>query len=156
MCTHIYSNTPHHLTCTHTHRYWLKASISLTVVMGITWIIGFLVIEVEELFTLAYIFTICVAFQGLFIFVIFVVLSKQVRENYGKWWKAKVAESDFLSKHFGDKTLRTGLVSEISVVVSLHVQPMCTIIRFCLYVAMYIIVASLIPKPGPFTSLTVL
>ena len=60
-------------------------------------------IEVEELCPLAYIFTIFVAFQGLFIFVIFVLLSKQVRENYAKWWKAKVAESDFLSKHFGDK-----------------------------------------------------
>ena len=81
--------------------------------MGITWIIGFLMIEVEELFTLAYIFTIFVAFQGVFIFVIFVLLSKQVKENYAKWWKAKVAESDFLSKHFGDRTLGTGLVSDL-------------------------------------------
>ena len=98
-------------------RHWLKASISLTVVMGITWIIGVLVIEVEELFALAYIFTIFVAFQGLFIFVIFVILSKQVRENYIKWWKAKVAESDFLSKHFGDKsfTLRTNLVNLVAI-----------------------------------------
>ena len=95
----------------HKCRQWIKASISLTVVMGITWIIGFLMIEVEELFALAYIFTIFVAFQGVFIFVIFVLLSKQVKENYAKWWKAKVAESDFLSKHFGDKTLGTSLVS---------------------------------------------
>ena len=100
---------PHHMTC----RLWIKASVSLTVVMGITWIIGFLMIEVEELFTLAYIFTIFVAFQGVFIFIIFVLLSKQVRENYTKWWKAKVAESDFLSKHFGDRTLGTGLVSDL-------------------------------------------
>ena len=71
-------------------------------------------IEVDELFALAYIFTIFVAFQGLFIFVIFVLLSKQVRENYAKWWKAKVSESDFLSKHFGDKsfTMRTAMVSK--------------------------------------------
>ena len=62
-------------------------------------------IEVEELFALAFIFTIFVAFQGLFIFVIFVLLSKQVKESYAKWWKAKVAESDFLSKHFGDKSI---------------------------------------------------
>jgi latrophilin 2 len=46
--------------------------------MGITWIIGVLVVEVEELCPLAYIFTIFVAFQGVFIFVIFVLLSKQV------------------------------------------------------------------------------
>ena len=76
--------------------------------MGLTWIIGFLVIEVEELFALAYIFTLFVAFQGLFIFVIFVLLSKQVKKNYVKWWKAKVAESDLLSKYFGNQgaTLR--------------------------------------------------
>ena len=78
--------------------------------MGFTWIIGVLIIEVEELFALAYIFTIFVAFQGLFIFVIFVLLSKQVRESYAKWWKAKVAESDILSKHFGDKSLSSALV----------------------------------------------
>ena len=86
--------------------------------MGLTWIIGFLVIEIEELFALAFIFTIFVAFQGLFIFVIFVLLSKQVRENYAKWWKAKIAESDFLSKHFGVNTLTmsTELVSLISVI----------------------------------------
>ena len=76
--------------------------------MGITWIIGVLVIEVEELFALAYIFTIFVAFQGLFIFVIFVPLSKQVRENYLKWWKTKVAESDILSSYFGDKRQTQG------------------------------------------------
>ena len=77
--------------------------------MGITWIIGVLVIEVDELFALAYIFTIFVAFQGVFIFVIFVLLSKQVRENYAKWWKAKVAESDFLSKYFGEKSLSSSM-----------------------------------------------
>ena len=65
-------------------------------------------IEVDELFPLAYIFTIFVAFQGFFIFVIFVPLSKQVRENYAKWWKAKVAESDFLSSHFGEKPITLG------------------------------------------------
>ena len=76
--------------------------------MGITWIFGVLVIEVDALFPLAYIFTIFVAFQGLFIFVIFVLLSKQVRENYAKWWKARVAESDFLSSYFGEKSLTAG------------------------------------------------
>ena len=89
-------------------RHWLKAAVSLTVVMGLTWIIGILIIEVEELCALAFIFTIFVAFQGLFIFVIFILLSKQVRENYAKWWKAKVAESDFLSKHFEKKSFTLG------------------------------------------------
>ena len=70
--------------------------------MGITWVIGVLVIEVEALFTLAFIFTIFVAFQGLFIFILFVLLSQQVKENFAKWWRSKVAKSDFLSKYFGD------------------------------------------------------
>ena len=89
----------------------MKASISLTVVMGITWIIGVLVIEVEELFPLAYIFTIFVAFQGLFIF--FVLLQKPVRESYAKWWKATVSESDYLSKYFGQTNLTSTLVSDL-------------------------------------------
>ena len=70
--------------------------------MGLTWIVGVLVFEVPALLPLAYIFTIFVAFQGVAIFVIFVLLSKQVRDEYAKWWKVKVAESDILSKHFGD------------------------------------------------------
>jgi len=80
----------------------LKSSISLLTVMGITWIIGIIVLEVPELIPLAFIFTIFVAFQGVAIFIIFVPFSKQVREAYSKWWKVRVAESDLLSKHFGD------------------------------------------------------
>ena len=91
----------------------MKASISLAVVMGITWIIGVLVIEVDELFPLAYIFTIFVAFQGLFIFILFVLLQKPVRESYAKWWKATVSESDYLSKYFGQTNLTSTLVSDL-------------------------------------------
>ena len=77
--------------------------------MGLTWILGFLVVERPELIFLAYIFTFCVAFQGLFIFVIFVLVSesKRLREMYAKWWKSTVAESEFLSRHFGDKSFTT-------------------------------------------------
>ena len=75
--------------------------------MGLTWILGVLIVEVEELVPLAYIYTIMVAFQGLFIFLIFVMLSKQVREAYTKCWRAKVNESDILSKYFREKTLPT-------------------------------------------------
>ena len=65
---------------------------------------GVVVFEFPGLLPLAYIFTIFVAFQGLAIFIIFVPLSKQVREAYSKWWKVKVAQSDILSKHFGELT----------------------------------------------------
>ncbi|XP_064406830.1 adhesion G protein-coupled receptor L3-like isoform X2 [Halichondria panicea] len=87
-------------------KYWLKSSVSLVTIMGLTWIIGLLVFEVPALSPLAYIFTIFVAFQGVAIFVIFVPLSKQVREAYSKWWRVKVAESDILSSHFTDLSFR--------------------------------------------------
>ena len=62
----------------------------LVVVMGLTWIIGVLIVEVEELVPLAYIYTIMVAFQGLFIFFIFVAYPKEVRDVYAKLWKKKL------------------------------------------------------------------
>ena len=80
----------------------MKASVSLVVVMGITWVMGVLVFT-SHLLPLAYIFTIFVAFQvsppplslslshtmllfsfdlpsfqGLIIFIVLVVFSKQV------------------------------------------------------------------------------
>ena len=114
----------------------MKACISLSLVMGITWIVGVLVIEVEELFVLAYIFTIFVAFQGLFIFITFVLISesKRVKELYRKWWKGKVAESDFLSKHFGEKTLTSTLVSKTScdyIIVAIKIPVSLTLFSVC-------------------------
>lgn len=45
-----------------TYRQWVKVSVSLTTIMGLTWIVGVLVFH-SSLVTLAYIFTIFVAFQ---------------------------------------------------------------------------------------------
>ena len=64
---------------------WLKAVITLMVVMGITWIIGLAVVETEELLPLAYIFTIVAAFQGVSIYVVLVLLTKSVRDELIKW-----------------------------------------------------------------------
>ena len=64
---------------------WLKAVITLMVVMGITWIIGLAVVEIEELLPLAYIFTIVAAFQGVSIYVTLVLLTKSVRDELIKW-----------------------------------------------------------------------
>lgn len=55
---------------------------------------------VDALVPLSYIYSILVAFQGLFICTIFVIFPKEVRQAYTKWWRAKVNESDFLSKYF--------------------------------------------------------
>ncbi len=54
---------------------WVKAVISLTVVMGLTWIIGLLVVELEELAPVA------VAFQGFFILLVLVVFTEAVRND---------------------------------------------------------------------------
>ena len=64
---------------------WLKAVITLMVVMGMTWIIGLAVVEIEELLPLAYIFTIVAAFQGVSIYVVLVLLTKSVRDELIKW-----------------------------------------------------------------------
>ena len=102
---------------------WLRSAISLVVIMSLTWILGFFVVEVDELAPLAYIYTIMVAFQGLFIFFIFVLFSKTVREAYFKYWKVKVNESDFLSKYFGEQINSSGmtlsLVSYICLIVTM-------------------------------------
>ena len=79
-------------------RSWLKTLSSLVVVMGLTWIVGVLVVEVEELVPLAYIYTIMVAFQGLFIFLIFVAYPKEVRDAYIKMWKNNIKTFDVFTE----------------------------------------------------------
>ena len=48
----------------------------LVVVLGLTWITGVVIVEVDALYPLAYIYTIMAAFQGLFIFLALVVFAK--------------------------------------------------------------------------------
>ena len=96
-------------------RKWLKSAVSLTVVMGLTWVPSLLVVDVglkEVTGVLDYISTFLIAFQGVFIFLIFVVFSKVVREAYAKWWKTKVSQSEVLSKYFGEKQLTLGMVRD--------------------------------------------
>ena len=100
--------------CFHFNRRWLRSAVFLVIIMGITWIMGVLVINQNALLPLAYIFTIMVAFQGLSIFLIFVIFSKQVRDAYRKWWKSKVAESTVLSSYFGGDTFTFGSVSALA------------------------------------------
>ena len=70
--------------------------------MCLTWILGIVIVEEDLLVPLAYLYILIVAFQGTFIFLVFVVFSKAVREAYRMWWRNKVMEYDFLSKFFGD------------------------------------------------------
>ena len=87
------------------HRTWLRNAISLVTIMGLTWVVGILVFEIPALLPLAYIFTIFVAFQGVAIFVLFVLLDNQVREAYSEWWKVKVKRSDVFTRFFGNSSL---------------------------------------------------
>ena len=79
-------------------RSWLRTLVFLVVVMGLTWIFGVLIVEVEELVPLAYIYTIMVAFQGLFIFLIFVVFPKEVRDAYIMLWKNNIKTFDIFTE----------------------------------------------------------
>ena len=76
---------------------WFQASLSLVVVMGLTWILGVLIVKIEDLVPLAYIYTFMVAFQGCFIFLLFVVFSKVVRRAYAQCFKCKVYGSKYSS-----------------------------------------------------------
>lgn len=99
---------------------WLQSLISLLVIMGSTWIIGVLIVEVEQLIPLAYIFTIMVAFQGLWIFLAFVLFPKQVREEYCKLWRSKVNTSPTLSKYWVDS--KTPQTQTVRIVQSMHLK----------------------------------
>ena len=85
----------------------------MVTIMGLTWAVGILVFEVPALYSLAYIFTIFVAFQGVAIFVFFVLLNKPVQEAYSKWWKIKATKSEIYSRLFGNQSLTKVIFSFI-------------------------------------------
>ncbi len=78
---------------------WLKAVSFILLIMGITWLLGILVVDVPALLPVAYIFTILTAFQGLSIFLSVVAFQKSVRDDYIKWWQKRIKKSDTLSKY---------------------------------------------------------
>ena len=93
-------------------RYWLKSTLSLTVVMGIAWLGNVLFFRKELLF-IAYIMTVFIAAQGIIIFILYVPLSShvritsihsfihsfiiQVRAAYSKSWNDKRANTNYFS-----------------------------------------------------------
>ena len=85
-------------------RSWMKAAVSLTVIMGLTWVPGLFVLMHNEVVPLAFISVFLVAFQGTFIFLIFVVLFKPARTAYTMWLKSTVRKSETLSSFLGNST----------------------------------------------------
>jgi len=77
--------------------------------MALTWIVGILIID--ELAFLAYLYPIMIGLQGVFIFLIFVVFSKGVREAYRKCWNTHITDLKVLSKVFKSRTLSSNLAS---------------------------------------------
>ncbi|XP_065911955.1 adhesion G protein-coupled receptor L3-like isoform X2 [Dysidea avara] len=63
--------------------YWFRGSMSLIIIMGINWIFGVLLFH-EYLLPLIYLFAISTALQGVWIFLLFIVASKQIRDDYGR------------------------------------------------------------------------
>ena len=80
-------------------RKWLLTLVSLVVILGLNWILGVLINEAKELLPLAYIFTLSVSFQGVWIFLLFVVLDRKVREGYAKLWRSVVLHSPLFSSN---------------------------------------------------------
>ena len=103
-------------------RQFIKASISLTIVMGIGWLANVLFFT-DKLLFIAYIMTVFIAGQGIIIFILYVPLSKhvsliivssryechtykhthihthiQVREACSKWRYNKKRNSKFFNK----------------------------------------------------------
>ena len=78
---------------------WLKSTIPLVVVLGLTWITGVVIVKVKALYPLAYIYTIMVAFQGLFIFLVLVVVPKNMREKYLKFFNPNLTKIVSCSFH---------------------------------------------------------
>uniref|UniRef100_A0A915PG81 Uncharacterized protein n=1 Tax=Setaria digitata TaxID=48799 RepID=A0A915PG81_9BILA len=65
-------------------RNWLKGSVALIALLGLTWTFGLLWID-EQSFIMAYAFTVMNSLQGLFIFLFHVAFNDRLRKDYRKW-----------------------------------------------------------------------
>uniref|UniRef100_A0A452T6V5 Adhesion G protein-coupled receptor E2 n=1 Tax=Ursus maritimus TaxID=29073 RepID=A0A452T6V5_URSMA len=72
-------------TLQNTRMLTFKATAQLFI-LGCTWCLGVLQVGPAAL-VMAYLFTIVNSLQGVFLFLVYCLLSQQVREQYGKWFK---------------------------------------------------------------------
>ncbi|XP_019282974.2 adhesion G protein-coupled receptor E2-like isoform X11 [Panthera pardus] len=95
-------------TLQNTRMLTFKATAQL-LILGCTWCLGVLQVGPAAR-VMAYLFTIINCLQGAFIFLVYCLLSQQVREQYGKWFrgvrKAKAEPENY--------TLSSGTVSDAS------------------------------------------
>uniref|UniRef100_A0A8C9K4Q7 Adhesion G protein-coupled receptor E2 n=1 Tax=Panthera tigris altaica TaxID=74533 RepID=A0A8C9K4Q7_PANTA len=95
-------------TLQNTRMLTFKAMAQL-LILGCTWCLGVLQVGPAAR-VMAYLFTVINSLQGAFIFLVYCLLSRQVREQYGKWFrgvrKAKAEPENY--------TLSSGAVSDAS------------------------------------------
>nr|XP_027202423.1 latrophilin Cirl-like isoform X3 [Dermatophagoides pteronyssinus] len=65
----------------HSIKIWIRTSISLLVMLGLTWSIGVFYLA-RPTFTMAFIFTVFNSLQGLLIFIFCCILNEKVRQEY--------------------------------------------------------------------------
>ncbi|XP_063437477.1 adhesion G protein-coupled receptor B1-like [Mytilus trossulus] len=73
----------------------LRASLTVLVLIGLTWIFGFFTIEKASI-VFQYIFTILNVFQGFIIFILFTAREKRVRQNWQKLCCKRTTKEKYL------------------------------------------------------------
>ncbi|CAG2159344.1 unnamed protein product [Oppiella nova] len=84
---HITSNKTKEQTKLTNIKIWIRGSLALVFLLGITWTFGLLYLSRESLF-MAYLFTITNSLQGLFIFVFNCLTNDKVKAEYRKLFSA--------------------------------------------------------------------
>ncbi|XP_015422660.1 PREDICTED: adhesion G protein-coupled receptor E2-like [Myotis davidii] len=82
-------------------------AIAQLFILGCTWCLGILQVG-PAAHAMAYLFTIINSLQGVFIFLVYCLLSQQVREQYRKCWK-EVRKIKTQSEQY---TLSSGILSD--------------------------------------------
>ena len=77
---------------------WLCSALSLSIILGLTWIMGVLIVH-DALLPLLYIYEILVSFHGVLIFIVLVVLSRPVQDWVKKSCKTKFKRRSIVSLH---------------------------------------------------------
>lgn len=91
LCTVYQHTSGGYLPCRHdvdsgrSIRNWIKGSMALASLLGVTWLFGLFWIEDYRSIVMAYAFTISNSLQGLFIFLFHVVFAEKMRKDFGHW-----------------------------------------------------------------------
>ncbi|PIC45565.1 hypothetical protein B9Z55_005542 [Caenorhabditis nigoni] len=91
LCTVYQHTSGGYLPCRHdvdsgrSIRNWIKGSLALASLLGVTWLLGLFWIDDSTSIVMAYAFTISNSLQGLFIFLFHVLFAEKMRKDFGHW-----------------------------------------------------------------------